>query len=53
MWQPNIAGLPVNVTAMAPPILALLIGLFLFELLVYLGVQRCRFANPPRPQDPR
>jgi len=52
-WQPSIAGLRVSATAIAPPIFALLIGLFLFELLVYLGVQRCRFANPPRPQDPR
>jgi hypothetical protein len=31
-----------------PPGLGILAGLLVFETLVYTGVQRCRFANPPR-----
>ncbi len=30
---------------------AVLVGMLAFEVLVYLGVRQCRFANPPRPAD--
>lgn len=39
-------------TALAPPLLGFLIGLLWFEILVYVGVRRCRFANHAAPSPP-
>lgn len=41
-------GFAFNAAAVIPAVLALAAGLIVFELLVYVGVRRCRFANPPR-----
>lgn len=41
-----LGGFEVNVSAIVPPVISVGIGLLVFELLVYLGVRRCRFANP-------
>lgn len=41
-------GVAFNAAAVIPALLALAAGLIVFELLVYVGVRRCRFANPPR-----
>lgn len=38
----------VNVGVIAAPTVALLAGLVVFELLVYLGVRRCKYANHAR-----
>lgn len=42
----------VNIGVIAAPTLALLVGLVVFELLVYLGVRRCKYANHARGQVP-
>lgn len=35
----------IDLTSILVPAISLLLGMFVFELLVYLGVRRCRYAN--------
>ncbi len=42
---PAFGNFSVDIAGVLAPFSALMVGLFVFELLVYLGVRRCRFAN--------
>ena len=44
LWTPERLGAPGWTAALA----SLIVPLFLFELLCYIGIRRCKFANQPR-----
>jgi hypothetical protein len=46
---PAFGAWNINVAVVLAPLSALLAGLLVFELLVYMGVRRCRYANPESP----
>lgn len=48
-WQVRVGGWDVPAAGIAPATGAF-VGLLCFETLTYIGVWRCRFANPPPPE---
>lgn len=45
LW--SLLGRAILEWALVLPIVGFIAGLLVFEVLVYVGIQRCRFANPP------
>ena len=45
MW--SLVGRTVVEWSLVMPFAGFLLGMMVFEVLVYMGVRRCRFANPP------